>query len=443
MACKRSIQGGSRLILFDNSIPKLEETVLGCCIVDTTAFPKVQFMLHENAFREPHHKAIFKAIQSTFKEGLDVDPLTVLERLDAKYEPDLAHIACNVVSTGTRVESYALRLRDRWIQREMKSMGKEMANGSRLPSNEHIDSITDRLDKMKTFNKETHVIDIAQEWITILDQINDGRDERIIPTGYKSIDWKIEGFRPGDLISVIGAPSMGKSAFMVNLAWNASKHRPVAVFSMEMTTLSLVKRMISNAAGCTFQQIIDETIPDDWFKYATNNNNRHIYVDESTRLTAKDIKTRLYPLVKRNNVRVAFIDHLGLMKPSGGKHEVENWKLTSRELKAVAKTLDITIVMLNQMDKNSIIRGRPTLQSSRMVGGDDPDVMIGLWRDNWQGKGKDCVNTLYDMLELIVMKARDGQIGIVKCHYWLNKHRIREIDSNEPPKSDEKEPAPF
>ncbi len=402
----------------------MERSAMSCCLVDSKlGFAKMRNILpSSSAFYDHKHVLLYKAMQSLFESGDPIDVRTVCEALDRSEDLDraggeayLAQLS-RLEATSYHVEAYARAVKESWLLREIITVAQTITERA-YDLGEAKELVADLIMNMSNVlsNVEsTHIIDAAAAVFPLLvrleEELKDPSRRRAISTGFTGLDYKFGGFRSGDLVMVMGAPSMGKSAFMVNLALSASNTAPVAIFSLESSSDHLLVRVISNMTGIDSKRIWQgerDAIGREFWDNGIGK--RKILIDERSGYNMIDIRARVASLIARYNIKVVFIDHLQLVNYHS-KHDgdTENKKASCREAKRIAKDYGITVVLLNQLDKESILRGRPRGASARYVGSDDPDVIVGLWRDDHE---QEIVEK--STLELIVLKARDGSLGTV------------------------------
>jgi len=423
-----------------------EQSVLGGLLLDNSAWEKIVDVVTEGDFYRHDHRLIYRHISKLVEHAKPADVITIAESLensaklvDAGGLAYLGALAQNTPSAAN-IRRYAEIVRERAVLRRLAEVGSDIAENALTPAGRSVAQLLDEA--------EAKVFEIAEagargkqgfieiqplltqvvERIDMLFQRENPSDVTGIPTGYNDLDEKTSGLQAGDLIIVAGRPSMGKTAFSLNIAENVAIHTglPVAVFSMEMGGAQLVTRMIGSIGRLDQHRIRTGRLQDeDWQKltYAVGKlNDAPIYIDESAALTVLDLRARARRLHRQcGKLGLIVIDYLQLMsgsgKGGGGENRATEISEISRGLKALAKELDVPVIALSQLNRSLENRPnkRPVMSDLRESGAieQDADLILFIYRDevynsDTQDKG---------IAEIIIGKQRNGPIGTVRMTF--------------------------
>jgi len=418
-----------------------EQSVLGGMLLDATAWDKVADLIGSQDFYRNEHRIIYQHIERLCDQARPVDVITVAESLESHNELEkaggLAYLGtlANNVPSAANIRRYAEIVRERAIMRKLAEVGSDIASSAFNPSGRNADQLLDEA--------ESKVFEIAeagergrQGFIPIpplLTQVVErietlyGRDEQSsvtgVSTGFADLDEKTSGLQPGDLIIVAGRPSMGKTAFSINIAENVAldSNKPVAIFSMEMGGAQLAMRMIGSVGRLNQHNLRTGRLEDeDWSRmtHALGRlNEAPIFIDETPGLNALELRSRSRRLHRQNDgLGLIVIDYLQLMtSPASKASENRATEISdiSRSLKALAKELHVPVIALSQLNRSLEQRPnkRPVMSDLRESGAieQDADVILFIYRDEVYNadsaeKGK---------AEIIIGKQRNGPIGMV------------------------------
>ena len=433
-------QDMSMLKLLPQSI-EAEEAVLGAILVNPMALGKVIEFLKPETFYKPAHKVIYEAMLELFKKNEPIDIVTVSEYLRNKDELENAggrsyinDLALNVVTTAN-IEFYARIIQEKEIKRALINAGSEIVSMSY--ENEDTDNVLDSAQKM-IFNiaaqkDTTDLVPIQDLVVTSYEEIEqrfNNKDELVgVDTGFYDLNVLTSGLRKSDLIILAARPSMGKTAFALNLAQNVAmkSKKGVAIFSLEMPKSQLVKRMLCAEAEVDTQRITSGNIqPKDWEKLVdamTRISDSKIYIDDTAGLTATDIKAKCRRLMmQEKDLGLVVIDYLQLME-GGGNPNDRNQQISviSRSLKGLARELDVPIIALSQLSRGVESRPdkRPMMSDLRDSGAieQDADIIMFIYRDEYYNK--DDVNNK-GKAEVIIAKHRNGPVGTIDLLFQSN-----------------------
>ncbi len=421
-----------------------EQSVLGGILLDTSAWDKVTDLLNETDFYRSEHRLIWHHIGRLSEQARPVDVITLAESLESNGELDkagglsyLGSLAQNVPSAAN-IRRYAEIVRERAIMRKLVEVGSDIASSAYNPSGRDAGQLLDEA--------ESKVMQIAEQgdrgkqgFIAIpplLTQVVErietlyGREDASevtgVSTGFTDLDSKTSGLQPGDLIIVAGRPSMGKTAFSINIAETvALEGKPVAIFSMEMGGAQLAMRMIGSVGRLNQHTLRTGRLEDEDWSRMTHAlgllNDAPIFIDETPGLNALELRSRARRLHRQNNgLGLVVIDYIQLMSSPAGKgseNRATEISEISRSLKSLAKELQVPVIALSQLNRSLEQRPnkRPVMSDLRESGAieQDADLILFIYRDevynpDTPDKGK---------AEIIIGKQRNGPIGAVNLTF--------------------------
>ncbi len=419
-----------------------EQAVLGSILLDPSCITQVLIMVKPDYFYLPQHKEIFTIMQEIDALGGKIDPLIVLEKLkdqkiydDAGGKQYLFQLAEMVPSTEN-VEAYSKIIREKYYVRSLINVSKGIIEDA-SSSNESADSLLEAA--------EQKIYDIRQGRVTrgpakigdiIVNEVYDklqklsGADKdkyKGYTTGFIDLDKAITGLNKSDLVIIGARPAMGKTSLALNLARNTAMmgKKKVLFFSLEMTKEQLAQRVLSTEARIESTKMRTGNISgEEWAKLATATallSNCELYFDDTSNMTVSEMKSRIRRL---RDVDAVFVDYLQLMK-SGGRVEsrVQEVSEITRNLKLMAKDLNIPVVVLAQLARSTEGRGKshkPQLSDLRESGSieQDADIVIMLYRDEYYSGEKDDQpeepRPAINEAEFIISKNRHGPTTTVR-----------------------------
>ena len=453
--------------LSDGKIPPqaidLEEAVIGAMLIDEKGVNEVIDILSPDIFYKKSHQLIFESIQRLFRESEPIDLLTV--SADLKKNKNFEIIGGDFylinlsqkVSSSAHIEYHSRIIQQKFIQRKLISISNEIIQKS---YNESTD-VLDLLDEA-----ESKLYDIAQNNIkgssetaqNLVIQAKN-RIEEIgnregslsgISTGFEKLDRLTSGWQPSDLIIVAARPGMGKTALALSMARNISvqKKIPVAFFSLEMSSVQLITRLISAETGLSSDKLRTGKLADhEWQQLnvkVSDLESAPLYIDDSAALTIFELRAKARRLASAHDIKLIVIDYLQLMNlgssNKAGNREQEISTI-SRNLKALAKELNIPVIALSQLSRAVETRGgtkRPILSDLRESGAieQDADIVSFLYRPEYYGitEWDDDMKTPSEgQGEFIVAKHRNGALDSIKLKFIANLGKFEDIDSFDSP----------
>jgi len=422
-----------------------EQSVLGGLLLEATALDKIADLVTDDDFYRYEHRLIYRHIVRLSGMAKPVDVITVAESLEISGEldkagglPYLGSLAQNVPSAAN-IHRYAEIVRERSIMRKLVEVGTDIAGSAYNPAGRDAAQLLDEAEG-KVFKIAEAGSRGKQGFMTmppLLTQVVErietlyGRDNQNdvtgTATGFTDLDRMTSGLQSGELIIVAGRPSMGKTAFSINIAENVAldSKLPVAIFSMEMGASQLAMRMLGSVGKLNQHDLRTGRLQDeDWTRltHALGKlNDAPIYIDESAALSALEVRARARRLHRQNNgLGLIVVDYIQLMSSNAGKaseNRATEISEISRSLKALAKELSVPVVALSQLNRSLEQRPnkRPVMSDLRESGAieQDADLILFIYRDEVYNsdsadKGK---------AEIIIGKQRNGPIGKVELAF--------------------------
>ena len=415
-----------------------EQSVIGSMIMDRDAIMTASEVITSEDFYQSQYGVLFDAMLELYNEGKPVDLVTLQERLREKDVPpeisslEFAKDLLDAVPTSANVRHYATIVQEKSMLRKLIKVNEEIANTCYL-AKERTEDILEETEKkifdLLQYRSTGDFVPIKQVVLNALDKIEKASKNKGtvtgIPTGFIDLDYKTSGFQPSDLILIAARPSMGKTAFVLNVAQNMAfkEGKTVAIFSLEMSKEQLVNRLFSLESKVDSQALRTGNLTDeDWAKLiegAAVVGKSNLIIDDTPGISIAELRSKCRKFKLEHNLGIIIIDYLQLM--SGGKRsESRQQEISeiSRSLKAVARELNVPVVALSQLSRAVEQRPdhRPMLSDLRESGAieQDADVVMFLYRDDYYNKDTDKKN----IAEVIIAKQRNGPIVTVEL-VWL------------------------
>lgn len=421
---------------------EIERAVLGALLIDKDAYPVVCEMLFPESFYEPRNQMIYAAIRDLSMAEKPVDVLTVTEQLanngqleEAGGPAYIAEISSRVASSA-HVEYHARIVAKKFLARQLIQFASDVETKA-FDETIDVDDLMQHAEgalfelSQKNMKKDYTQIDpVVSQAITVIQKAYQNTDGLTgIPSGYTGLDDKTSGWQPSDLVIVAGRPAMGKTAFALSMAKNiaADSKIPLAFFSLEMSNVQLVNRLISNVCEIEGKKILNGQLQgDEWERLDKRVNSllgAPLYVDDTPGLSVFELRTKARRLVREHGVRMIMIDYLQLMNANGMRFSSRQEEVStiSRSLKGLAKELDIPIIALSQLNRGVESRDglegkRPQLSDLRESGAieQDADMVCFVHRPEYYHIFEDSKgNDLHGKAEIIIAKHRKGATGDV------------------------------
>ena len=377
---------------------------------------------------------MFEAMLELFNENLPVDLVTLQNRLKEKDVPpevsslEFVRDIITTVPTSANIKSYANIVRNKAVLRRLIKANEEIANtcyAGKEPL-ETILAVTEKtiFDLLQNRNSGDFV-PIRQVAMNVLEKIEEASKNQGtvtgIPTGFIDLDYKTSGLQPSDFILIAARPSMGKTAFVLNLVDHIAvkKGLPAMVFSLEMSKEQLVNRMLAMESNVDSQKLRTGTLSDsDWDAVVEGIGvigNSKLIIDDTPGISIGELRSKCRKMKLEYGLSVVIIDYLQLMSGSGksGDNRQQEISEISRSLKGLARELNAPVIALSQLSRACETRQdhRPMLSDLRESGAieQDADVVMFLYRDDYYNKDTDMPN----IAEVIIAKQRNGPIGTV------------------------------
>jgi len=424
--------------------PELEEAVLGALMLEKDAFSIISDILKPESFYEPHHQSIFGAINSLSMQQKPVDVLTVVEELKRRGELEAVGGAVYVaeltdkVASAAHVEYHARIISQKYLARQLITFSSDVVNQAfdeMVDVDDLMQETESRLFEISQHNVKKDVVQInpiIKEALHNL-QAAANREDGLsgLESGFKKLDEITSGWQNSDLVIIAARPAMGKTALVLSMAKNMAvnlKH-PIGIFSLEMSNVQLVNRLIVNVCQITGNKIKSGRLDDyEWERLDSKIKDLYdapIYVDDTPSLSIFELRTKARRLVREHDVKMLIIDYLQLMNASGmnyGSREQEV-SMISRSLKGLAKELNIPIIALSQLNRGVENRQgegkRPQLADLRESGAieQDADIVCFIHRPEYYKITEDDYGSTIGIAEIIVAKHRNGPTGLVRMKF--------------------------
>ena len=437
---------------------ELEEAVLGAIMLEKSAFDTVVEILKPECFYAEAHQSIFKAMKSLADKSLPIDLLTVVEELKFKGELELVggpyYVSklTNAVVSSANIEAHARIVLQKFIQRELIRISGEIIGDAYEDTTDVFDLLDDaesKLFEITNNHLRSAFEDINTVLVKTIQRIEDmrNRDEDItgVPSGFPSLDKLTYGWQQTDLIVLAARPSVGKTAFALNLARSAALHptkpTPVVFFSLEMSSSQLVQRILSAESEIWLEKITRGKLEEHEMKQLYKRgierlSNAPIYIDDTAALNIFELRAKCRRLKNKHDIGLIIIDYLQLMSGGGdnknGNREQEISKI-SRDLKGLAKELKVPIIALSQLSREVEKRKEgakiPQLSDLRESGAieQDADMVMFLYRPEYyditanemgeSNKGETYVK---------IAKHRNGSLDTIKLKALLHIQKFIE-----------------
>lgn len=422
-----------------------EQSVLGGLLLENEALDKIADILSPTDFYRHDHRLIYEHIGNLIERNKPADIVTVAESLENSAALSsiggIAYLGALAQNTPTaaNIRRYAEIVHERAVMRKLVEVGSNIAESAYNPQGRDAQQLLDEAEarifqiaeggkrSSQGFLDMKFILPKVADRIDYLYQRENQGDVTGVPTGFADLDERTSGLQPGDLIIVAGRPSMGKTAFSLNIAENVALDTklPVAVFSMEMAATQLATRMIGSVGRLDQHRMRNGNLDDeDWVRLATalgKLNDAPVFIDEGAGLSSFDVRARARRLHRQcGKLGLIVVDYLQLMTaPAGrqGENRATEISEISRSLKALAKELDVPVVALSQLNRGLEQRTdkRPVMSDLRESGAieQDADLILFIYRDEVYNPDSQDKGTA----EIIIAKQRNGPIGRVRLTF--------------------------
>ena len=427
----------------------VEEAVIGALLIEPSCVDEAMEELSPSCFYSEKHRMIFQAMVSLSNEHSPIDILTVTQRLKADGNLEtvggavaLAQLS-QKVGAAAHIEVYIKILKQKSIQRELITASYDILKNS-YDDSTNVDDLID-MAQTKIFaaiqnnvKKDVQEIgSVINQAIQDIENLQETTGLSGVPSGFISLDKMTLGWQASDLIILAARPSVGKTAFVLNVARNAAVdyHMPVAFFSLEMPAIQLAKRMMVTETGLNADKIKggQKLEPYEWKQLEEKLKDlakAPLYIDDTPSLPVMEFRSKVKRLVKQKGVRLVIVDYLQLMQGPAelrGMREQEVAAI-SRTLKATAKEMNVPIIALSQLSRQAVQRtgsnNRPQLSDLRESGSieQDADMVLFIHRYDYQGLSDNPEDI--GRTSLIVAKHRNGEIGEIEMMFRASEVRF-------------------
>lgn len=414
-----------------------EQVVLGCILNNAHSIEDIIGILVPEDFYHKHNAIIYECMVTMFSKSINIDVVTTAEELRKmnmlSEVGGVTYLSRLLDGSGIsrNIKNYVEIIKEKSKKRLIIATAKDMITKAYDDAADPKDILENAEDSIFiiTENKESRMQSIdncLDKALKNIEQIYFNGGGLIgLATEFSSLDKQLNGLQRGDFIIVAARPSMGKTAFALNIAANVGKKNKTAIFSLEMSEEQLTQRLLSSMSVIELQKLragrLDEN---EWAKlaqYSSILSNRKIMIDDTPGTTVNEIKAKCKKLKIKNGLDVVIIDYLQLIEGSGQSREQEVSKI-SRSLKKLAKELDLTVIALSQLSRapEQRVDHRPQLSDLRESGSieQDADTVVFLYRDEYYNAESDEKN----IAECIIAKNRNGQVGTIKLA-WLGQYQ--------------------
>jgi replicative DNA helicase len=438
--------------------PELEQAVLGAMMLEKNAVNEAIDILRPESFYVDAHRRIFDAIQNLFRTDQAIDILTVTQELKKRAELDIVGGAfyisqlTNKVASSANVQFHARIISQKHILRELIRISAETMRDAYDDSTdvfELLDKSEQEMFAVTSGNLKRNYEPMSDLIQGAIEQIENSKNKgggiSGVPTGFAQLDKLTAGWQRSDMIIVAARPAMGKTAFVLSMARNiAVEHKkPVAVFSLEMSSTQLVTRLIASESGISSEKLRKGELTDAEFtilhQHIARLTNAPIFIDDTPALNIFELRAKCRRLKSQHNVELIIIDYLQLMTSGtegnrGGNREQEISNI-SRSIKSIAKELDVPIIALSQLSRAVETRGgdkRPMLSDLRESGAieQDADLVCFLYRPEYYKIFEDEHGSTLGIGEVIVAKHRNGAIDNVRLRFISELAKFADLETS-------------
>ena len=412
-----------------------EQSVIGSMLMDKEAIITASEIIMGSDFYQHQYGVMFESMGELFNEAMPVDLVTLQNRLKEKDVPpevsslDFVRDIITMVPTSANVKSYANIVKEKSVLRKLIKVNEEIANVC-YAGKESLEDILGQTEKsvfdlLQSRNASGEFVPIRQVALNVLEKIEQASKTQGtvtgIPTGFIDLDYKTSGMQPSDFVLIAARPSMGKTAFVLNLVDHVAvkKGIPCMVFSLEMSKEQLVNRMLSMETNVDSQKLRTGSLTDsDWDAVVEGIGTigrSQLIIDDTPGISITELRSKCRKMKLEYGLNMVIIDYLQLMSGSGkgGENRQQEVSEISRSLKALARELNAPVIALSQLSRACETRPdhRPMLSDLRESGSieQDADVVMFLYRDDYYNKDTENPN----VAEVIIAKQRNGPIGTV------------------------------
>ena len=436
----------------------LEEAVLGAMMIDKKGVDEVIDILQSEAFYKDAHKHIFEAIFQLFTDSQPIDLLTVSSQLKKNAKLDLAGgdfyliQLTQKVSSSAHIEFHSRIILQKYIQRSLIRISSEIIE----ESYDETTDVFDLLDKAESKLYEVTQGNIKRSSETAqslviqakkrIEEIANKEGLSGIATGFEKLDKVTSGWQPSDLVIIAARPGMGKTAFVLSMARNIAIDfgPPVALFSLEMSSVQLITRLISSETGLSSEKLRTGKLEKhEWEQLSVKVKDLEkapLFIDDSPSLSIFDLRAKARRLASQHGIKLIIVDYLQLMTAGGngkgGGNREQEISTISRNLKALAKELEVPVIALSQLSRAVETRGsskRPLLSDLRESGAieQDADIVSFIYRPEYykieEWDDEDASPTA-GQAEFIIAKHRNGSLENIRLKFIGNLGKFDNLE---------------
>lgn len=441
--------------MFVDRIPpqnlEAEQAVLGAILLQSESMITAMERVQPEDFYNPAHQFIFEAMIELGEEGQPIDMVTLAAKLQAKQQlEDIGNVSylmklANAVPTAANIDYYAQIIEEKsMIRRLIRTATQIVSEG--YTGEDDVGALLSDAERriLEISNRRSSsgfiaIKDVLMEVFEKIETLSENKGNTTgIPSGFIDLDKMTAGFQRNDLIIVAARPSVGKTAFALNIAQNVGVRakETVAIFSLEMSAAQLVQRMICAESNVDATRLRTGNLEDDDWEKLTMSiaslSEAKIFIDDTPGVTVADIRAKCRRLKKEHNLGMILIDYLQLIHGRGkaGENRQQEVSEISRTLKMIARELEVPVIALSQLSRGVEQRQdkRPMMSDLRESGSieQDADIVAFLYRDDYYDKESEKKN----IIEIIIAKQRNGPVGTVELVFMKNFNKFVSYDRN-------------
>jgi len=422
-----------------------EQAVLGAILLQPEALITVMERVREEDFYDPRHQFIFAAMIQLGEENQPIDLITMTATLQDKQQlEDIGNVTylmklANAVPTAANVDYYAQIIEEKSMLRRLIRTATQIVNDGYASGDEVSDLLSDAERKILEISNRRSgtgfiaIKDVLMEVFENVENLSMNKGGTTgIPSGFTDLDKMTAGFQRNDLIIVAARPSVGKTAFALNVAQNVGVRakETVAIFSLEMSAAQLVQRIVCAESNVDATRMRTGNLEnDDWEKLTMAIGalaEANIFIDDTPGITVADIRAKCRRLKKEHGLGMIMIDYLQLIHGRGkaGENRQQEVSEISRTLKMIARELEVPVIALSQLSRGVEQRQdkRPMMSDLRESGSieQDADIVAFLYRDDYYNQDSEKKN----IIEIIIAKQRNGPVGTVELVFLKNFNKF-------------------
>lgn len=438
--------------------PEAEQAVLGAMLLDADAALKALEILDDTMFYQDRHRRLFRAMAALMEKGKVIDPVLLRDELDRRGDLEAAggmeYIALllDAVPTAANVEYHCRIVKEKALLRRLIEVGTSVVQAA-YEGRQDVDTLLDEAEQrifevsfQRGAQEAVRIKELMWETMERIEARHRGEASvRGVPSGFIDLDAKTNGFQKSDLIIVAARPSMGKTAFCLNIAANAALEGkvPVAIFSLEMSRDQVVERLLAAESFVDLHRLRSGQLRDDDYpkmsRAAGLLGTASIWIDDTPALTLLELRSKARRLKAEHDIGLFIVDYLQLLRgPQRAENRQEEISFISRSLKALARELATPVIALSQLSRAPEQRGgdrRPMLSDLRDSGAieQDADLVIFIYRPEMYPTLKERDETIQEgVAEIHLAKHRNGPTGTLKLVFHKQYTRFDNYTEREP-----------